>query len=133
SGHGFSRAATGTTNVVIPNDFSREEPAFARSQELRAKSYPCYAIPVVVRLNSGVLMTKALAIALILSTSLFAQTAATKPTTHKAAKPAAAPKEAMPQVTAPTAVIDTTAGRMTCTLFPDKAPNSVANFVGLAD
>lgn len=38
----------------------------------------------------------------------------------------------MPTVDKPTAVIDTTAGRMTCTLFPDKAPNSVANFVGLA-
>jgi peptidyl-prolyl cis-trans isomerase A (cyclophilin A) len=33
----------------------------------------------------------------------------------------------------PTAVIDTTAGKMTCTLFPDKAPIGVANFIGLAD
>jgi peptidyl-prolyl cis-trans isomerase A (cyclophilin A) len=32
----------------------------------------------------------------------------------------------------PTAIIDTTAGKMTCTLFPDKAPIGVANFVGLA-
>jgi peptidyl-prolyl cis-trans isomerase A (cyclophilin A) len=32
----------------------------------------------------------------------------------------------------PTAVIDTTAGKMTCTLFPDKAPIGVENFVGLA-
>jgi len=32
----------------------------------------------------------------------------------------------------PTAIIDTTAGKMTCTLFPDKAPVGVANFVGLA-
>ncbi len=32
----------------------------------------------------------------------------------------------------PIAVIDTTAGKLTCTLFPDKAPIGVANFVGLA-
>src|SRR5437588_3364987 len=33
----------------------------------------------------------------------------------------------------PTAVIDTTAGKLTCKLFPDKAPIGVANFVGLAE
>src|SRR2546428_3512157 len=32
----------------------------------------------------------------------------------------------------PTAVIDTAAGKMTCKLFPDKAPLGVANFIGLA-
>lgn len=31
-----------------------------------------------------------------------------------------------------TAIIETTAGKMTCTLFPDKAPIGVANFIGLA-
>src|ERR1700691_2970723 len=40
------------------------------------------------------------------------------------AKPAAASH--------PTAIIDTTAGKMTCTLFPDKAPIGVENFIGLA-
>lgn len=44
-------------------------------------------------------------------------------------KPAGAPKAATAQ---PTAMIDTTAGKMTCTLFPDKAPIGVANFIGLA-
>ena len=34
--------------------------------------------------------------------------------------------------TKPTAIINTTAGKMTCTLFPDKAPIGVANFIGLA-
>jgi peptidyl-prolyl cis-trans isomerase A (cyclophilin A) len=34
--------------------------------------------------------------------------------------------------TKPTAIINTTVGKMTCTLFPDKAPIGVANFVGLA-
>src|SRR4051812_41431980 len=32
----------------------------------------------------------------------------------------------------PTAVFNTTAGKLTCELFPDKAPKTVANFVGLA-
>jgi peptidyl-prolyl cis-trans isomerase A (cyclophilin A) len=32
----------------------------------------------------------------------------------------------------PTAVIHTTAGDLKCELFPDKAPNAVANFIGLA-
>jgi peptidyl-prolyl cis-trans isomerase A (cyclophilin A) len=32
----------------------------------------------------------------------------------------------------PKAIIDTTAGKINCTLFPDKAPKSVANFIGLA-
>src|SRR3984957_12635922 len=42
------------------------------------------------------------------------------------AKPAAASDH-------PTAVIDTTVGKLTCTLFPDKAPIGVANFIGLSN
>ena len=34
--------------------------------------------------------------------------------------------------TKPTAIINTTVGKMTCTLFPDKAPIGVENFIGLA-
>jgi peptidyl-prolyl cis-trans isomerase A (cyclophilin A) len=34
--------------------------------------------------------------------------------------------------TQPTAVIETSAGKMTCVLFPDKAPIGVENFIGLA-
>ena len=34
---------------------------------------------------------------------------------------------------AQTAVIDTSSGKLTCKLFPDKAPIGVANFIGLAD
>ena len=33
----------------------------------------------------------------------------------------------------PKAIIDTSAGKMSCTLFPDKAPIGVANFIGLAN
>jgi len=45
-----------------------------------------------------------------------------KPATHAATSPVK-----------PTAIIDTTAGKMTCTLFPDKAPIGVENFIGLAN
>ncbi len=34
--------------------------------------------------------------------------------------------------TQPTAIFETTDGNITCTLFPDKAPLAVANFIGLA-
>jgi peptidyl-prolyl cis-trans isomerase A (cyclophilin A) len=48
---------------------------------------------------------------------------------HRATAAAAAPAEDTPD---PIAIIDTTAGKMTCTLFPKKAPIGVANFIGLA-
>ena len=46
--------------------------------------------------------------------------------THRATSKAAAP------VGSPTAILHTTAGDLKCELFPDKAPNTVANFIGLA-
>jgi len=54
-----------------------------------------------------------------------------------ATKPSANPhsnvaKPVVHTATKPTAIIDTTAGKMTCTLFPDKAPIGVENFIGLA-
>lgn len=48
------------------------------------------------------------------------------------AKPSTAAKPATATSAKPTAIIDTTAGKMTCTLFPDKAPIGVSNFIGLA-
>jgi peptidyl-prolyl cis-trans isomerase A (cyclophilin A) len=63
----------------------------------------------------------------------WSQTApATKTTPSK--KPATTAPAASTATTAagPTATIDTTAGKMTCTLFPDQAPIGVANFIGLA-
>jgi peptidyl-prolyl cis-trans isomerase A (cyclophilin A) len=57
------------------------------------------------------------------------------PQTAPAAKSGAAAKPVTPAVhaaTKPTAIIKTTAGDLTCTLFPDKAPIGVANFIGLA-
>lgn len=51
-----------------------------------------------------------------------------------AANAAPAQSAAKPAVSSgPTAVIDTTAGKLTCKLFPDKAPIGVANFIGLSN
>jgi peptidyl-prolyl cis-trans isomerase A (cyclophilin A) len=50
--------------------------------------------------------------------------------------PAVKPVPKMNPVAAPTgpvATIDTTVGKLTCELFPDKAPIGVANFIGLAN
>jgi cyclophilin family peptidyl-prolyl cis-trans isomerase len=62
---------------------------------------------------------------LILSGFAVAQTTtAPKPSTAKPATPAASqPVEA---------IFETTAGNINCTLFPDKAPITVDNFIGLA-
>jgi peptidyl-prolyl cis-trans isomerase A (cyclophilin A) len=58
-------------------------------------------------------------------------TPAAKPVAKPAAKPMARAAAAVP--VGPTAIIDTTAGKMTCQLFPDRAPIGVANFIGLAE
>jgi peptidyl-prolyl cis-trans isomerase A (cyclophilin A) len=47
---------------------------------------------------------------------------------HRAATPATPPADAPD----PIAIIDTTSGKMTCTLFPKKAPIGVDNFIGLS-
>src|SRR5260370_3266405 len=91
-------------------------------------------------------MFRMLVVCLLLSFSVSAQTnsnsspagtqkpgggkhsAANKSTASKSA----ADVEPMPTADKPTAITDTTAGRMSCTLFPDKSPKSVQNFVGLA-
>src|SRR5438067_12986610 len=71
----------------------------------------------------------------VVSLLCVAAAAQTSPPAPKKSTPKPTGKESaspMPAATKPTAVIDTTAGRMTCTLFPNKSPNSVVNFVGLA-
>lgn len=62
---------------------------------------------------------------LLLSLPLIAQTApATKPAPHKPATTTAAAQ--------PTAIIDTTEGKLTCTLFPKDAPIGAKNFIDLS-
>ncbi len=46
---------------------------------------------------------------------------------------AAAPAPSSSTPAGPTAVIDSSMGRMTCKLFDKEAPNAVANFIGLAE
>jgi peptidyl-prolyl cis-trans isomerase A (cyclophilin A) len=72
---------------------------------------------------TAILMTAAVGFA---QTGMVGQSAPAKTTT--AAKPATTAHVAAK----PAAIIDTTVGKLTCTLFPDKAPIGVANFIGLA-
>ena len=83
-------------------------------------------------------MYKTFAILMTLVASVSAAWTQTSSTTQSAtpatsAKPATAAKPVVHMATTPTATIKTTAGDMTCTLFPDKAPIGVANFIGLAN
>lgn len=55
----------------------------------------------------------------------------TKTTTKAPAQKTAKTAPATP-ATPPTAILHTTAGDMKCELFPDKAPKTVENFIGLA-
>jgi peptidyl-prolyl cis-trans isomerase A (cyclophilin A) len=83
------------------------------------------------------------AIALLFSSAFAsAQQTPTPPTAPQA--PGAPPAQELPdspsaeaapavEPTGPTAVLDTSMGRITCRLFDKQAPQTVANFVGLAD
>ncbi|HLX76347.1 MAG TPA: peptidylprolyl isomerase, partial [Terriglobales bacterium] len=73
---------------------------------------------------------KTFCLALLLAPALLL--AQTKPA-PKTAPHHVAPHHAAPAAKAqPEAIIHTSAGDMHCTLFPDKAPIGVANFIGLA-
>jgi peptidyl-prolyl cis-trans isomerase A (cyclophilin A) len=65
----------------------------------------------------------------ILSLSVLSQT---KPATTTAPRRAGSPAASAEDTPDPIAIIDTSAGKMNCTLFPKKAPIGVANFIGLA-
>jgi cyclophilin family peptidyl-prolyl cis-trans isomerase len=78
-------------------------------------------------------MRKLFIASLLLSINVFAQTSSKPVGTHtpdagtvpNKASTATAPAQ-------PTATIQTSMGDIHCTLFPDKAPETVANFIGLA-
>ena len=72
-------------------------------------------------------MYKLIISVLCLASFVAAQTAGSTTSTQHAAAEKAAQSSSEP-----TAVIETTAGNITCTLFPNKAPIGVANFIGLA-
>jgi peptidyl-prolyl cis-trans isomerase A (cyclophilin A) len=85
-------------------------------------------------------MRKAFMVSILLSMAAVAAGAQTSAQSTPAAKPSTAAKPATAAkppvhhaVTGkPTAIIETTVGNLTCTLFPDKAPIGVENFIGLA-
>ena len=81
-------------------------------------------------------MRNAFLVPALLVASVLAVAAQTSTQSAPAAKPSTAAKPPVHHTAAATgastAVIETTAGKMTCTLFPDKAPIGVENFVGLA-
>ena len=68
-------------------------------------------------------MRKAIIVTFLISTGLLVQ-AQTKKT---------AAKSTGPVPTGPTAIIDTTAGKLSCKLFDKQAPEGVANFISLAE
>jgi len=68
-----------------------------------------------------------IAVCILIATALDAQTATKKSTTPPKAATAAPSASGNP-----VAVIDTTAGKMRCTLFEKQTPETVANFIGLA-
>ena len=79
--------------------------------------------------------TFAILVMMLVASAIWAQSGSSTPASSQstpAAKPAAAAKPAVHVSTKPVAIIKTTVGNLTCTLFPDKAPIGVANFIGLA-
>jgi peptidyl-prolyl cis-trans isomerase A (cyclophilin A) len=73
-------------------------------------------------------------LALALAFSVSAQAQSTPPAQPLPDAPSTTSQLKPPAVpTGPTAVIDTTMGRLTCKLFDKEAPITVANFIGLAE
>ncbi len=76
-------------------------------------------------------MRKLIALVVLASScGLLAQTAPKSKAGAPKSKPPGAPSSTSGN---PKAVFETSAGKLTCTLFQDKAPNAVANFTGLAE
>ncbi len=75
-------------------------------------------------------------VATLMTSAAFAQST-TKPKTTTAATPHTAQTAKKPTTPAapagPKAIFETSMGNITCTLFPDKAPMTVENFIGLAE
>jgi peptidyl-prolyl cis-trans isomerase A (cyclophilin A) len=86
-----------------------------------------------LEIHQGVRMRKIIGLSIIIALFSLSVWSQTKPATttppRRAGSTAASAAEDTPD---PIAIIDTTSGKMTCTLFPKKAPIGVANFIGLA-
>jgi peptidyl-prolyl cis-trans isomerase A (cyclophilin A) len=79
-------------------------------------------------------MRNAFIVSILLSMAALAVGAQSASQATPAAKPATAAKPPVHHAATgtPTAIIETTVGKITCTLFPEKAPIGVENFIGLA-
>src|SRR5580693_7806007 len=78
-------------------------------------------------------MPNAFIVSALLSMSALAVWAQSSPQAAPAAKPPSGATTVHHAAAGPpAAIIETTVGKLTCTLFPDKAPIGVANFIGLA-
>jgi peptidyl-prolyl cis-trans isomerase A (cyclophilin A) len=80
------------------------------------------------KLQTAILILAVAGFAAAQSSSTAPKSSTAKPATKTAAKPAATPVAKQPIQ----ATFQTAAGDINCTLFPDKAPVTVDNFVGLA-
>jgi peptidyl-prolyl cis-trans isomerase A (cyclophilin A) len=81
------------------------------------------------------MMLRTLALSLALAISVQAQSTPTPPPADALPDAPSTTSNVKPPVvpTGPTAVIDTTMGRLTCKLYDKQAPVTVANFIGLAE
>ena len=80
------------------------------------------------------MMFRTIALSLALAVSAQAQSTPTPPATALPDAPTTTSQPKPPPVpTGPTAVIDTSMGRLTCKLYRHAGPVTVANFIGLAD
>jgi peptidyl-prolyl cis-trans isomerase A (cyclophilin A) len=81
----------------------------------------------------GASMRKAIVLFILITASVAWAQSNSSTQAAPAAKPTTAAKPVVHAAsTQPTAIINTSVGKMTCTLFPDKAPYGVENFIGLA-
>ena len=78
---------------------------------------------------------RSVALVFALSTAAFAQSTTPPPSSTDLPDAPSTTSNAQPPVvpTGPTAVIDTSMGRLTCKLYDKQAPVTVANFIGLAE
>ncbi|MDE3104557.1 MAG: peptidylprolyl isomerase [Acidobacteriota bacterium] len=79
------------------------------------------------------MMTRALALSLVLSCTALAQSSSQSADALPDAPGAPAPAQQTVVPTGPTVLLDTTLGRLTCKLYDQQAPQTVANFIGLAE
>ena len=77
-------------------------------------------------------MKKLFAVLVVCCFACLMSWAQTAPAKKPAAKPSTVAKPATAAPARPVATIETSVGKLSCILFPDKAPIGVANFIGLA-